>query len=86
MSAATEAERVLTTGGEVALEVVRMGVNEQNPSLMPALYPGGLTTVSRPIGTLDVMWLAFETLAKINTRSINGETYFLLRASSAGVP
>ena len=34
-----------------------MGPNEQYPSLMPTLYPGGSATVSRPFGTLDAMWL-----------------------------
>ena len=85
MSAATGAERVLTPGVEFVLEVVRMEGYEQYPSLMPALYPGDLATVSksfgmatvlRLFGTLDAMWLAFKTLANNLTHAINSETYF----------
>ena len=53
----------MAPGVEVVLEVVQIAVNEQFPSLMPTLYPGGLATVSKPFGILDAMWLAFETLA-----------------------
>ena len=59
VSAATGAERLLAPGVEVVLEVVRMVVTEQYPSLMPTLYPGGFTTVPRPFGTLDAIWLGF---------------------------
>ena len=47
-----------------------MAVNEQFPSLMPTPYPGDLATVSRLFGTLDAMWLAFETLANNKTRCL----------------
>ena len=50
---------------------------------VPMLYPGALATVSRPFGTLDSMWLAFQTLANNETHSISGEKYFALPASSA---
>ena len=85
VSAATGTERVLAPGGEIFLEMVRMAVNEQCPSLMPTLYPGVLATVSRPFGTLDAMWLAFETLVKNKTPAINGEKTIILPASSTGV-
>ena len=64
--------------------MVRMAVNEEYPSLMPTLYPGVLTTVLRPFGTMDAMRLAFETLAKNKTLAINGETYFSFPVSSNG--
>ena len=50
-----------------------MTVNEQYPSLMPTLYPGGSSSVLRPFGTVDAMWLVFETLANNKTPAINGE-------------
>ena len=34
---------------EVVLEVVRMAVNEQFPSLMPTLYPGSMATGTEAI-------------------------------------
>ena len=64
VSAATGAARVLAPGVEAVLEMVRMAVNEQYPRLMPTLYPGVAATVSRPLGTFDAMWVAYETLAK----------------------
>ena len=42
VSAVTESERTLGPGVDVVLEVVRMAVNEQFPSLMPTLYPGSM--------------------------------------------
>ena len=38
--------------------------------------------VLRPFGTLDAMWLAFETLAINKISAINGENYFCCPASS----
>ena len=40
----------------VVLEVVRMAMNEQFPTLIPTLYPGGKATDSRPYSSLDAMW------------------------------
>lgn len=40
VSAATGTERLLAPRAEVILEVVRMAVNEQYPSLIPTLYQG----------------------------------------------
>ncbi|CAN0571839.1 unnamed protein product, partial [Laminaria digitata] len=58
VSAATGTERVLAPGAEVVLEVVRLSVNEQFPSLMPTLYTGNLATEKKPFGSLDAMRLA----------------------------
>ena len=82
VSAATGTERVLAPRMEV--EVVLVAVNEQCPGLIPTLYPGVLATVSRPFGTLDAMWLAFQTLANNETPAIDGEKYFYLPASWTG--
>ena len=57
--AATGTERGLAPGTDIVLDVVRMTVNEQYPSLMPTLYPGVRATDPRPFGTLDAMSLAF---------------------------
>ena len=63
MSAATGTERVLAPGAEIVLEVVRVAVNERCPILMPTLYSGLIDTETRPFGTLDATWLAFQALA-----------------------
>ena len=52
---------------------------------MPTLYPGVLATGSRSFGTLDAMWLAFETLANNKMPAINGAKQTYLPASSTGV-
>ena len=59
VSAVTGSERVLFPGTDVVLEVVRMAVNEQFPTLMPTLYPGSKATDPRPYASLDAMWKAF---------------------------
>ena len=38
-----------------------MAVNENYIRLTPMLYPGVMVTEPRLLGTLDVMWLAFQT-------------------------
>ena len=44
VSAVTGSERTLAPGVDVVLEVMRMAVDEQFPSLMPTLYPGSMAT------------------------------------------
>ena len=70
MSAATGTERFLAPGTDIVLEVVRMAVNEQFPSLMPTLYPGVMATGPRPFGTLGAVWLACQALANNKTPAI----------------
>ena len=60
---ATDTERVLAPGVEVVLEVVRMAVNEQYPSLMPTLYPEGYGIEA--VQHFERRWLAFQKLANI---------------------
>ena len=72
-------------GQRFVLEVVRIAVHEQCLSLMPTLYPGVMAKESRPFGTLDAMWLAFQALANNKTPAINGDFLFSLPASSSGV-
>ena len=77
--AVTGTKRVLASGTDIVLEVVRMAVNEQYPSFfMLTLYPGARATEPRPFGTLDAMWLAFQALVKNKTPAINGEICFFL--------
>ena len=78
MSAVTGSERTLAPGIDVVLEVVRMAVNEQFPSLMPTLYPGSMTTCPKPYASLDEMWKAFSDLFNNTTPAINGEKFFSL--------
>ena len=71
----------MAPGVEVVLEVVRMAVNEQYPSLMPTLYPEGYGIEA--VQHFERRWLAFQKLANI-TPVINGENIFSLPASSTG--
>ena len=73
MSAVTGSERTLAPGVDVVLEVVRMAVNEQFPSLMPNLYPGSMATGPKPYASLDEMWKAFSDLSNNKTPAINGD-------------
>ena len=66
VSAVTGSERTLAPGVDVVLEVVRMAVNEQFPSLMPTLYPGSMATGPKPYASLDEMWKAFSDLSNNN--------------------
>ena len=79
--AVTGSERTLAPGIEVVLEVVRMAVNEQFPSLMPTLYPSSMATDSKPCASLDKMWKAFDDLANNKTPAVNGDNCFSLPVS-----
>ena len=59
VTAVTGSERTLAPGVDVVLEVVRMAVNEQFPTLMPTLYPGSMARDPKPYASLDKMWQAF---------------------------
>ena len=85
VSAATGAERVLAPGSEIVLEVVRMAVNEQYPSLMSTLYPGVMATRPKPFTTLDAMWLTCQSLASNKTFAINVFFFFFVPTCSSGV-
>ena len=55
VSAVTGGEHVLSPGTDVVLEVVRMAVNEEFPTLMPMSYPGSKAANPRPYSSLDAM-------------------------------
>ena len=74
----TGSYRVLSPGTDVVLEVVRMAVNEQFPTLMPTLYPGSKAKDPRPYASLDAMWQAFSDLAHNKAPAVNGEKHFSL--------
>ena len=82
VSAATRTARLLAPVAEILLEVVRMAVNEKYPSLMPTLHPGGMAAKPRPFGTLDDIWLAFQTFTNKKTPAINGKNIIYTRGSS----
>ena len=65
--AVTGSERTLAPGVDVVLDVVRMAVNEQFPTLMPTLYPGSMVTDPKPYASLDKMWKAFGDLSNNKT-------------------
>ena len=60
----------------MVLEVVRMAVNEQFPSLMPTVYPGSKVTDPKPYASLDKMWKAFGDFANNKTHALNGDNFF----------
>ena len=68
----------------MVLEVVRMAVNEQFPSLMPTLYPGSMATGPKPYASLDEMWKAFDDLSNNKTPAINGEIFFFFASFFVG--
>ena len=82
--AITGSERTLAPGVDVVLEVVRMAVNEQFPTLMPTVYPGSMATDPKPYASLDKMWKAFNDLARNKTSAVNGGKIFSLPVSSSG--
>ena len=84
VSSVTGSEHVLSPRMDVVLEVVRMVVNEQFPTLMPALYPGSKATDSRPYASLDAMWKGFSDLAHNKTPAVNGEKHISLHVSWTG--
>ena len=83
VSAVTGSERVLPPGVDVVLEVVRMAVNEHFPTLMPTLYPGSMATDSKPYASLDLMWKAFDELARGKIPAVNDD-FFSLPVFSTG--
>ena len=85
VSAVTGSERTPAPGVDVVLEVVRMAVNEQVPSLMPTLYPGSMATDPKPYASMDKMWKAFGDLSNYKTPAINGKKKKTLPVSSSGV-
>ena len=77
VSTVTGSEGVLSSGTHVVLEVVRIAVNVQFPTLMPTLYPGSKATDPRPHASLDVMWKAFSDLMHNKTPAVSGENIFI---------
>ena len=84
VSAVTGSERTLAPGVDVVLEVVRMAVSEQFPTMMASLYPGSMATDPKPYASLDKMWKAFSEFAHNKTPAINGAKYFSRPVSSSG--
>ena len=84
VSAVTGSERTLTPGVDVVLEVVRMAVNEQCPSLMPTLYPGSMATGPKPYASLDEMCKVFSDIYNNKTPAINGEKNFFFACFFVG--
>ena len=84
VSAVKGSERVLAPGVDVVLEVVRMAVNEEFPTLIPTLYPGSMATDPKPYASLGATWNAFNYLEHNKTPAVNGENIFSLPVSSTG--
>lgn len=84
VSTVAGSERILVSGVEVVLDVVRMAVNEQFPTLMPILYPDSMTAGPRPCPSLDSMWNAFADLAHSKAPAGYGEKSMYLLVSSTG--
>ena len=69
----------------MVLEVVRIAVNEQFPSLMPTLHPGSMATNPKPCASLVMMWSAFGDSPNNKHPGVNGSYLFSLHLSSLGV-
>ena len=76
VSVVTGSERVLSSGTDVVLEVVRVAVNEPFPTLMLTLYPSSKVTDPRPFSSLDTIRRVFSDLAHNNKPAVNGEKHF----------
>ena len=85
VSAVTGSERTLAPKVDVVLEVVRMTVNEQFPTLVPTLYPGSIATDPKSCASLDKMWKAFSDFAHNKTPAVSGDWFPSLPVSSSGV-
>ena len=72
----------MAPGLDVVLEVVRMAMNEQFPTLMPTLYPGSMATDPKPYASLDAMWKAFNDLAYKKTPAVSRDIFFCLLYTS----
>ena len=77
-------ERVLAPGIDVMLEVVRMAVNKQFPTLMTTLYAGSLASDLKPSASLGMMWKPFNDFKHKKTPAVNGEHFFSLPFYSMG--
>ena len=77
LSAVTGSERTLALGVDLVLEVVRMAVNKQFPSLMPTIFPSAMVTDPKPYASLNKMWIAFGDLANDKTPAVNGNIFLL---------
>ena len=84
VSAVTGSEGTLAPGVYVVLEVVRMAVNEQFPSLMPTLYHDSMATDPKPYASSDKIWKAFGDLSNNKTPAINGENVFFFACFFVG--
>ena len=69
VSGITGSDQVLAPNMSTVLELVRRGVMNHYPGLMPTLYPGELATVPTPFGSIDALWSAFQVLATKHPRS-----------------
>ena len=84
VSAVMGSERVSAPGIDVMLEVVRMAVNKQFPTLMTTLYAGSLASDLKPSASLGMMWKPFNDFKHKKTPAVNGEHFFSLPFYSMG--
>ena len=84
MSTATASERGWSPGTDVMLEVSRLAVNEQLPTLMPALYTCSTTTERRPYASLYAMWRVLVTKRMIRHPQSTATHLFSVPVSSTG--
>ena len=69
--------KALAPSMSTVLDLVRHGVMNQYPGLMPTLYPGEFATVPPPFGSIDAMWSTFQVVATNKTPAISGEKIYL---------
>lgn len=74
-SAVSGSKRVLGSRTD-ALDVDRVAVNDQIPTLAPSLYPGSTATDPRPCVFMDAIWRAEKYFPYDRIHAINGEVHF----------
>ena len=68
-------ENLFKPSDAMVVEIVHGVTSNQNPSLMPTLYPGRPMMVSKLFATVADVWFAFEVLPTKQTPAINGQGF-----------
>ena len=65
----------LAPSATMAIELVRIRMSQQYPTLMPTLFPGDRATREQPYASLALMWTAFADLKHSTSPAINGDAF-----------
>ena len=65
----------LAPSPDMAMELIRIRVTQQYPTLMPTLFPGKLATPENPYDSLAALWFAFAPLKHNTSPAIDGDAF-----------